>query len=150
MYSCGPFHIDEQRQDVQLEPKYSNSVLIQNVAQRICWKQWTIGRCDERGSGISVLIAWHDDDDIYIYIYIYIYIHWMTWWWYIYIYIYIFTEFYFSPLWCQDRSPQGEVAIMLDCNINEFKLHSYNYIHIWTNALEKGHESLYPRQLLLK
>ena len=35
-----------------------------------------IGRCGERGSGISVLVARHDndDDDIYIYIYIYIYI----------------------------------------------------------------------------
>ena len=29
-----------------------------------------IGRCGERGSGISVLAARHDDDDIYIYIYI--------------------------------------------------------------------------------
>ena len=27
------------------------------------WKQWTIGRCGERRSGISVQIAWHDDDD---------------------------------------------------------------------------------------
>ena len=33
-----------------------------------------IGRSGERGSGISVLAAQHDDDDIYIYIYIYIYI----------------------------------------------------------------------------
>ena len=32
-------------------------------------KQWTIGRCGERGPGISVLIARHDD--IYVYIYIY-------------------------------------------------------------------------------
>ena len=32
-----------------------------------------IGRRGERGSGISVLAARHDDDDIYIYIYIYIY-----------------------------------------------------------------------------
>ena len=32
-----------------------------------------IGRSGERGSGISVLAAQHDDDDIYIYIYIYIY-----------------------------------------------------------------------------
>ena len=32
-----------------------------------------IGRSGERGSGISVLVARHDDDDdIYIYIYIYI------------------------------------------------------------------------------
>ena len=32
-----------------------------------------IGRSGERGSGISVLAARHDDDDIYLYIYIYIY-----------------------------------------------------------------------------
>ena len=37
-----------------------------------------IERCGESGSGISVLVARHDDyddddDDIYIYIYIYIY-----------------------------------------------------------------------------
>ena len=45
----------------------------------------------ERGSGISVLMAWQDDDDdIYMYIYIrliYIYIKVI----YIYIYIYIYT-----------------------------------------------------------
>ena len=28
-----------------------------------CWKQWTIGRGGERGSGISMLMAQHDDDD---------------------------------------------------------------------------------------
>ena len=41
-----------------------------------------IGRSGERGSGISVLAARHDDDDDDIYIYIHICI-------YIYIYIYI-------------------------------------------------------------
>ena len=63
MYSCGPLHMDEQRQDVQLEPTYSSSVPIRDVAVRIGRKQWTIGRCGERGSGISMLIARHDDDD---------------------------------------------------------------------------------------
>ena len=72
IYSCGPLHMDEKRQDVQLEPTYSSSVPIQDVALRICRKQWTIGRCGEKGSGISVLIARHhddaaaDDDDIHI------------------------------------------------------------------------------------
>ena len=61
MYSCGPLHMDEQRQDVQFEPTYSSSVPIREVALRICRKQWTIGRCGERRPGISVLIAWHDD-----------------------------------------------------------------------------------------
>ena len=60
---CGPLHMDKQRQDVQLEPTHSSSVPIQDVALKTCWKQWTIGRCGERGSEISVLIAWHDDDD---------------------------------------------------------------------------------------
>ena len=45
---------------------YSSSVLIRGVALRICRKQWTIGKRGEKGSGISVLIARHDD--IYIYI----------------------------------------------------------------------------------
>ena len=69
MYSRGPHRIDEQRQDIQLEPTYSSSVPIRDVALRICRKQWTIWRVGERGSGISVLIARHDDDDIYIYQY---------------------------------------------------------------------------------
>ena len=62
MYSCGPFHMDMQRQDDQLEPTYSSSVPIQDVALTFFRKQWTIGRGGERVSGISVLIAWHDDD----------------------------------------------------------------------------------------
>ena len=63
MYSCRPLPFDEQRQDVQLEPTYSSSVPIRDVALRTCRKQWTIGRRGERGSGISVLIARHDDDE---------------------------------------------------------------------------------------
>ena len=63
MYSCGPLPMDEQRQDVQLKPTYSSSVPIWDKALRICWKQWMIGRRGERGSGISMLIAQHDDDD---------------------------------------------------------------------------------------
>ena len=56
MYSCEPLPMDEQRQNVQLEPTYSSYMLIRDVAQRICRKQWTTGRCDEKESGISVLI----------------------------------------------------------------------------------------------
>ena len=63
MYSCGPLHMDKQRQDVQFEPTYSSSVLIRNVALRISRKQWTIGMGGKRRSGISVLIVRHDDDD---------------------------------------------------------------------------------------
>ena len=63
MYSCRPLHMDEQRQDDQLEPTYSSSVPIRDVVLRTCRKQWMIGRGGERGSGISLLIARHDDDD---------------------------------------------------------------------------------------
>ena len=51
------------KQDVQLKPTYSSSVPIRYVALRIFQKQWIIGRCGERESGISVLIALHDDED---------------------------------------------------------------------------------------
>ena len=47
--------MQEETQGDQLEPTYSSSV---------------IGRSGEKRSGISVLMAWQDDDDIYIYIYI--------------------------------------------------------------------------------
>ena len=62
MYSCGPLHMDEQRQDGQLEPTYCSSVPIRDVALKTCRKQWTIRSGGERGSGISVLIAQHDHD----------------------------------------------------------------------------------------
>ena len=63
--SCEPLHVAEQRLDDQLEPTYSSSVLIQDVALKTYRKQWTIGRSGKRGSGISALMAWHvyDDDD---------------------------------------------------------------------------------------
>ena len=34
-----------------------------DVALKTCQRRWTIGRSGERGSGISVLAARHDDDD---------------------------------------------------------------------------------------
>ncbi len=63
MYSYGPLHKVEQKQGDKLEPTYSSSVLIRDVALKTCRKQWTIGRDGERGSEISVLMARHDDDD---------------------------------------------------------------------------------------
>ena len=36
---------------------------IWDVALKTCQRRWTIGRSDERGLGISVLAAGHDDDD---------------------------------------------------------------------------------------
>ena len=63
MYSYGPLHRDEQRQDVQLEHTYSSSVQMVEVARKTSQKQWTIGSGGERKSDVSVLIVWHDDDD---------------------------------------------------------------------------------------
>ena len=74
VYSCGPPHISNQKQDDQLEHTYSSYVMIRDVTLKTCQRRWMIGRRGERGSGISVLAARHDDewtiDNIYIYIYI--------------------------------------------------------------------------------
>ena len=69
MYSCGPIHMNEQKQDDQLEPTYCSSVPIRDVTPKTCRKEWTVEKGGEKGSGIYMLRAWHDDD-IYIYIYI--------------------------------------------------------------------------------
>ena len=63
MYSYGPPHMDEQKQDDQLEHTYSSYVRIRDVALKTCQRQWTIGKSGERGSRISVLAVRHDDDD---------------------------------------------------------------------------------------
>ena len=52
----------EQKQDDQHEHTFSNYVSIHDVVQKTCLRRWTIGRSGERGSGISVLPARHDDD----------------------------------------------------------------------------------------
>ena len=64
MYTCGPLHMDEQRQDDQLEPTYSGSMPIRYVALKTYRKQWTIEKGGEKGSGISMLIARDRDDCI--------------------------------------------------------------------------------------
>ena len=58
--------MDDQRQDNQLEPIYSSSVPIRDVALKTRQKQWTIEKGGKKGSGISVLMAWHDDDDEFV------------------------------------------------------------------------------------
>ena len=58
--------MDKQRQDDQLEPTYSSFVSIRDAVQKTCWKQWLKRRGGERGSGISVMMVWYDDDDIYV------------------------------------------------------------------------------------
>ena len=52
-----------QKQDDQLEHTFSSYVRIRDVALKTYQRRRTIGRSGERGSGISVLAARHDDDD---------------------------------------------------------------------------------------
>ena len=59
---CTP-HMAGQKQDDQLKHTYSSYVRIWDVALKTCQRRWTIGRSGERGSGISVLAAQHDDDN---------------------------------------------------------------------------------------
>ena len=63
MYSNGAPHMAEQKQEDQLEHTYISFVRIRDVALKTYQRRWTIGRCGERGSGISVLAARHVDDD---------------------------------------------------------------------------------------
>ena len=57
MYSCGPHHMDEQRQDDQLEPTYNSCLPKRDVALKTFRKQWTIEKGGEQRSGISLLMA---------------------------------------------------------------------------------------------
>ena len=63
MYSCRPPHMAVQKQDSQHEHTFNNYVRIRDVALKTCLRRCTIGKSGERGSGISVLPARHDDDD---------------------------------------------------------------------------------------
>ena len=63
MYSYGPPHMAGQKQDDQHEHTFSRYVRIWNVTLKTCQRRWMIGESGERGSGISVLVARHDDDD---------------------------------------------------------------------------------------
>ena len=59
-------YMAKQKQNDKLTHTQSSYVRIQDVALKTFKKRWMIGRSGERGSGISVLAARHDD--IYIYI----------------------------------------------------------------------------------
>ena len=61
MYTYGHLHMAKQKQDNQLELTYSSYVRTQDVTLKTCQRRWIIGRSGERGSGISVLAARHDD-----------------------------------------------------------------------------------------
>ena len=39
IYSCGPLHMNEQKQDDQLEPTHSSSEPIRDVVLKTCRKQ---------------------------------------------------------------------------------------------------------------
>ena len=65
-------HMAKQKQNDQLEYTFSSYVRIQDVALKTCQRRWIIGRSIKRGSGISVLVAWHDDD-IYMKIFVMMY-----------------------------------------------------------------------------
>ena len=56
-----------QKQDDQHEHTFSSYVRIRDVLLKTYLGRWTIGRSGERGSGISVLPAWYDDNDDDIY-----------------------------------------------------------------------------------
>ena len=58
-----PPHMAGQKRDDQHEHTFSNYVRIHDVVRKTCLRRWTIGKSGERGSGISVLPARHDDDD---------------------------------------------------------------------------------------
>ncbi len=60
MYSYGPPYMAKQKQD---GPTYISYVRIRDVALKTWLRRWTRGKSGERGSGISVLAAGHDDDD---------------------------------------------------------------------------------------
>ena len=55
---------EKKKQDNQLELTYSSYVRTQDVTLKTCQRRWMIGKSGERGSGISVLVARHDDDEI--------------------------------------------------------------------------------------
>ena len=55
-----------QKQDDQHEHTFISYVRIRGVVPKTYLGRWTIGMSVERGSGISVLPARHDDDDEYL------------------------------------------------------------------------------------
>ena len=53
----------QQTQDDQIEPTCSSSVQIRGVDLKTCRKQWAIVKGGEKVSGISMLMARHDEND---------------------------------------------------------------------------------------
>ena len=136
--------------DDQLEHTYSSYVRIRDVALKTCQRRWTIGRSGERGSGISVLVARHDDIYIYIYIYMYIYMcvcvcvcvcfFWLdicaTW-------LFSSSTSVFRPFFLLNFFPRYQFVEVPNCTIWVFS-HKQNYrldirfIYIYIYTLGKG------------
>ena len=55
--------MDDQRQDDQLEPICNSSMPIQDIESKTSRARGTIETDGQRGSGNSLLAAWHNDDD---------------------------------------------------------------------------------------
>ena len=70
-------YVAGQKQDEQIEHTFRSYVRIRDVALKTCQRRWMICRSGERGSGISVLAARHDDD-LMKHAFIYIVIHRQT------------------------------------------------------------------------
>ena len=51
MYSYGPPHMAEQKQEDQHEHAFSNYMRIRDVVQKTCQRRWTKGKSGERGQG---------------------------------------------------------------------------------------------------
>ena len=66
MYSYGHPPMAKQKQHDQFEHTYSSYVRIWDVTLKTCQKRWMIGRSGERGSGISVQAARHEDNDLFL------------------------------------------------------------------------------------
>ena len=63
LHSSEPLHMDEQRQDDQLESIYNSSVPIKDVALKTYWEWWSIEKVGRKESERSVLAVRHDGDD---------------------------------------------------------------------------------------
>ena len=92
------------------------------VVQKTCLRRWTIGKSGERGSGISVLPARHDDDDkSTAYIYLSIYSHPCIIVFSHLAYSILFLSIYLSILACLSIYP---------CNLSLYICVGYIYIYI--------------------
>ena len=135
MYSYGPPHMAVQKQDNQHEHTFSSYVRIQDIVQKTCLRQWTIGKSGERGSGISVLPARHDDDDddlAQLSLTQFVQMNWLKHcsFWELIVGLSLAYQWYSGSnagLW----------------RLNELELKWHYYIHFWTNTHWEKYETPY-------